>query len=91
MDKPISVGDLVVIVKPRICGCMEPLGHIHLVKKIIMSRESGVKCIYCGDVQPQTLLADFGEVGTQLYRLKRIPPLNELEGLKSEEKLWEPA
>lgn len=91
MDNPIQAGDLVVIVKPKTCGCQEPLGHIHYVKAIMMSASGGVRCIYCGNLEPQTVVADFGGIASEIYRLKRIPPLSELEGEKRDEKLTEPA
>lgn len=89
--KPIAVGDLVMVVKPtECCGVFSPKAHIFVVARI---KPSYWRCVHCGR-------SGFGESmawlddNTQcfaVFRLKRIPPISELEGVQSEEKLKEPA
>lgn len=98
MDKPISVGDLVVVVKPKpCCGKGKPaLGFVFRVLEIRKSK--GLHCSGCGKQDAeQSLIAVSGEkhgknqMVYEIYRLKRIPPLDELEGEKTQENLRVPA
>jgi hypothetical protein len=90
MDKPISVGDLVVIVRLREC-CPENsmIGLIYRVKSL---RNDAYRCHYCGLPHDRrfTVAWGEGEVGANVERLKRIPPLSELESEKQKEDLREP-
>ena len=91
MDKPISVGDLVVIVD-ECCPNESSLGEIHRVLQI-GTFHSG--CDYCGDSSHGVLAhltggEDDNDHWVPLPWIKRIPPLEELEGAKTEEKLREP-
>ncbi len=91
MDKPIAVGDLVQVVKQRRC-CVERTkwGDIYQVSAI----SSGVfQCIYCGKISDVLIDVAYDDAGDccEIDRLKRIPPLDELEGQSTEEKLKEPA
>ena len=90
-DKPIAVGDLVVIVKTGPCGCTQSLGHIHTVS----DNKSGptTRCIYCSAQRLSSIDAVMlcGDFSVSASRLKRIPPLDELEGVKSQEQTKEPA
>ena len=89
MRKEIQVGDLVVVVKPTYCcGYARSLGMTFVVNKIM---EGPSRCGNCGAID-ETLDAlkpdgDWAELG----RLKRIPPLKELEGQRTEEERREPA
>ena len=87
MGEPIKVGDLVVVAKacPH-CGSHEDLGKVFRVHTIC-TLEGGWNC--CGyEGRPQTgALVDKDEGGYVLQILKRIPPLSELEGQRTEEKL----
>ena len=87
MAEPIKVGDLVMIVKPTPCGCTASLGRIYRVQSIGLSRDP-LECSICQAVLPQDTLA-FGSKGrgSQPWRLKRIPPLDELEGEKRDEEI----
>jgi hypothetical protein len=91
MDKPISVGDLVQIIRERICCQHETAwGHVFVVSKI--TKELCL-CSYCGkDIGLQVIAwtEDINE-GAELMRLKRIPPLSELEGERIEGNIREPA
>jgi hypothetical protein len=87
MDKPISVGDLVQVVFPRECGHAQKLGSVFVVGKILPTRTA---CPTCSHEEMKQDCAETHTGGcTPLYRLKRIPPLEELEG--REENLKEPA
>lgn len=84
MDKPISIGDLVVVVKPvTCCGSAKRLGWIFRVDHM----QGGPN--YCGQCK-----ANWGESldvwarGSSwcvpVANVKRIPPIGELEGEKRE-------
>ena len=96
-DKPIQVGDLAMIVRPTRCSChQQALGRIIKVVAI----EGGVsqlwRCSVCGmsykklPGEGQYAIDEDGK-HRGLYRLKRIPPLSELEGQRTKEDMKEPA
>ena len=94
--RPIAVGDLVMVVKPPLCPKNQDsaIGHIFCVDEIALSAPDRVcpSCFVRHSFLDNTLLArPAGEAGFALSRLKRIPPLDELEGQRTEEKLKEPA
>lgn len=90
MDKPISVGDLVQVIKPRpCCGLPDTLGRILTVTRVA---KKFLRCTSCGERRPNVnafLLSD--NLSYEALRLKRIPPLSELESEKNDSKLAEPA
>lgn len=93
MDKPISVGDLVVVVRGHVCKCVgfKNLGRIFQVSS--MKQAEKTRCLGCKELTGAATLC-FGDgngKGYQSYRLKRIPPLGELESEKNDSKLAEPA
>lgn len=93
-DRPIAVGDLVQVVRPSgcpSCGC-RALGRTFLVCAIT-TYSGGSYCNHCGrnlsdDVY--TAAEDDSRRSYGLFRLKRIPPLSELEGERTEETLKQP-
>lgn len=98
MDKPISVGDLVVVVRyaKKFCGCggkSNTIGRIFRVHDIRMSENR--RCVDCNARKPDAIVAypenDPNNLIYTLDRLKRIPPLGELESEKNDSKLTEPA
>jgi hypothetical protein len=92
-DKPISVGDLVAVIKPRRCGCDDSVGQIFQVEWIGVDGRPG-KCMACGSntFQPASITAKRVDGGyVELHRLRRIPPLSELEGERTQEEMKEPA
>jgi hypothetical protein len=99
MSEPIKAGDLVVIYRPTTHGCNGGIGAFFKVAQIRPRRSDLIKCSWCGwhgdrrAVGDGNLVADGmpGARGIGTYRLKRIPPLSELEGEKHEEDLREPA
>ena len=92
MDRPIAVGDLVVVVKAtHCCGSLKNVGRVF---RVLEFRSYDGKCAACGIAGDRSMLA-FARPkpsnGYSLFRLKRIPPLGELEGERTEENLREPA
>jgi len=84
----IEVGDLVVVVKPTECGCDHSVGLVYRVARVDLSVPGGVACMHCGTPWSRRLLAFHdGGAGAEPYRLKRIPPLSELESEKNKEEL----
>lgn len=88
--KPIAVGDLVQVVRWSCCGV--ELGKVFVVASM-SSHDDGWFCRSCRGPHPSGTFALDGQnrVGAVLPWLKRIPPLDELEGVKTEETLKETA
>lgn len=91
MNKPIQVGDLVQVVRPGVCSD-QGMGNVFRVLKI---DRTAYDCICCGREHGPTKFAwqtmKGAGFGYSLARLKRIPPLDELEGKRTEENLKVPA
>lgn len=89
-QQPIAVGDLVVVARASACcGSTAWMGHTFKVTRIGRSPTSCHKCD--GRVGAPAALGSPTGKWAGLDRLKRIPPLEELEGQRTEEKLHEPA
>lgn len=91
-ERPIAVGDLVQVVRPRPC-CPEKsrLGGTFTVTAI---RDGAwLECAFCHKVADADTaeLSAFPGRWIERFRLKRIPPLDELEGQRIQEDLREPA
>ena len=89
MDKPIAVGDLVVVVKgcPH---CSYRLGLTFVVAKMEPSRPAGFMCGGCNadDIHGPCMAVFYSAYrAIPIPWLKRIPPLDELESAKTEEAL----
>ena len=78
--KPIAVGDLVQIVRQRKCCPEETRWGFTFIVESIQHSESW-RCSHCGmTMQADTVAWGGGpKSGAALSRLKRIPPLEELE------------
>jgi len=78
MNKPISVGDLVVVVKPKPCCGQGALGMVFRVTAILTTP---TRCLFCKTRNPLLLVAKGEADGlfVRFSRLKRIPPLVDLE------------
>ena len=77
----IKAGDLVVLVKPtHCCGYDKNLGLIFRVHSLVR----GTKCA-CGDFNNVDCATIDGWWRAELSRLKRIPPLSELDDVKRDE------
>ncbi len=81
----ISVGDLVQVVrKAGYCECW--LGRIFVVEALERSPDGQIICDTCGTTKPTELDAQKPGGGwNPVVMLQRIPPLSELEGVKTEE------
>ena len=92
MSEPIKVGDMVVVVRGMpCCGHSTPMqGHIFRVAQIRERTMTRFPCLYCA-AESDNPAALGGEKPVDLCRLKRIPPLSELEGERTQEDLREPA
>ena len=92
MSEPIKPGDLVVVIRgSECCGTAQTVGYIGRV--ISGARYPITRCPVCQTTHPSTnewLLLSNDMVYTT-RRLKRIPPLGELEGEKQKEDQREPA
>jgi hypothetical protein len=91
MDKPISVGDLVVVARPQpCCGSVINMGVFFRVTSLDAGQIGF--CGKCGAALSGAT-ADGKPDGwpSLLSRLKRIPPLEELEGERTQEDIREPA
>lgn len=89
MDKPISVGDLVVVVKP--CGHCGDAKDLGLIYRVAYIWESGAPTDCCRDRTKEVCAYPAEGLGHALPTLKRIPPLGELEGQPTQEDMKEPA
>ena len=87
----IKVGDLVQVVRGvPCCGGFNKLGVTFKVVRFLTL--SGRICGWCGVTTTRNNACGSGMVsGYDVARLKRIPPLEELEGERTEETLREPA
>ncbi len=93
-NEPISVGDMVIVLRENECPIHrhdgQYLGLIFRVQEI-----KTVKSATCGKCGYRYghggTLAYSTEFGFLTNRLKRIPPLDELEGEKQKEDIREPA
>ncbi len=87
MNGPLKVGDLVCVVKPTpCCGNIKYLGGVFTLVDLRPSPTGSILCNYCKRVRP--LAVDMAITDTKLCfdstRLKRIPPLAELESVERE-------
>ena len=89
MSRPIAVGDLVQVVRKTCCEGW--LGTTYTVKEL-RTVSGNYACIKCGETGTrETPWIVAYPMGHAIWNLKRIPPLSELEGERTEEKLREPA
>ncbi len=95
MSESIKVGDLVQVIKPKLCcGEVTPmLGRIFTVARTYT--KSHGRCSFCGAVRSRcgVLMASSTHTtpGFHVERLKLLPALAEFEGQCTEESIEEPA
>jgi hypothetical protein len=82
----IKVGDLVVIVKPNPCGCDKGVGTIFMVEAFDRSNRWN-SCAWCGKNCGTHDQACGEGHAASLYKLRRIPPLWELDETEHKEEL----
>jgi hypothetical protein len=88
VSEQIKVGDLVLVVRPRLC-----CGHdfkLGLIFTALSVQKIGGLCTFCGKDGDEEVVSG-GDFRILRNRLKRIPPLDEPEGEKRDENLKEPA
>jgi hypothetical protein len=87
MSEPIKPGDLVMVVRPSECGCRSSFGRTFRVSQV-WHDITDIPCPQCGVLVRETSFAfmDTDEAG-ELFRLKRIPPLSELDDVKNNEEI----
>jgi hypothetical protein len=88
MDKPISVGDLVVVVRACCADTSLYLGKMFIAGP--PSSEAKPRCRHCLTPTGNPIFTDEHWANFSSWRLKRIPPLSELEGQHSEDQLLFP-
>lgn len=76
MSDDIKPGDLAVVIKPTVC-CNNP-SAIGVILKVLSISHDDSWCVHCGRHR-QGLRAHSSFGGGDLSRLKKIPPLAELE------------
>lgn len=86
-DRPIKAGDLVMVVKPRYCGCPGKVGHVGIVKEIRMSH--GLHCEECGKRPGDVIVAVWFDRDSvcPVDRLIRIDPPVKGDSLPTREEL----
>lgn len=93
-ERPIQVGDLVVLVRYDHRCADVLLGKIYRVLRV-PSIHPGICCPKCGErdlATANSLIAGTSQHAALPQRwLKRIPPLSELEGQRTQEDMKEPA
>jgi len=86
MEKPISEGDLVRVFRSHCQGFEKEAGGVmFVVEKIRVLRNPW--CWHCQTRIPSEAAAESGEWSIPLQFLRRVPPLDELEGEKRTEEL----
>ena len=89
MSEPLQVGDLVMVVRATRCGCTPAIRKVFTIGAL--SREWAGRCVTCGAISypTGTLTAYWKEEDgwLEVDRLKRIPPLPELESEKRDEEI----
>lgn len=86
-DRPIAVGDLVQVVRWPCCDFH--VGAIRTVEGFVHFETA--HCAICGASGPSSNANLSGDGRAPVAWLKRIPPLSELEGMRTEETTKEPA
>ena len=86
VSERIEVGDLVIVVKAAPCGCENALGKIFKVDEI---RNWHGACTHCWKHHPEIACAKIqgDSKWVDCYRLKKIPPLTEPDGIEKREEL----
>jgi hypothetical protein len=84
MDRPISVGDLVQVVRWDCCAGI--LGEVFRVQ-IIRQSTPKARCTYCKAEQGSVLAVDSDKYMAPLAWVKRIPPLEELDEVRTEDEV----
>lgn len=85
MSERIEVGDLVVIVKSK--DCCGDSSHVGMCFTVSGFHHESI-CLQCGTVhQQQAAFWDGRWVATPVWRLRKIPPISELESTEHKEEV----
>lgn len=90
-ERPISVGDVVQVVKLPVCGCDLAMGWTFTVNGIFSGADGN--CSVCSAARgPDTVVAfSDPQLGcVEIWRVKRFPPFEELDGLETQEPIRQP-
>ena len=85
MIDQIATGDLVVVVEPS--PCCGNLSSIGLVFKVQGVNSEPSRCIFCGFVSSYRVAVKESGIVCKISRLKKIPPLSELETIEIKEEI----
>jgi hypothetical protein len=86
MSEEIKRGDLVVVVRGlRCCGYTKVLGRTFIVRYLIDGLPG--RCSQCGETTTEPGACGDDGLFNDIYQLKKIPPLNELEDQTEERKV----
>lgn len=95
MEKPISVGDLVQVVRNAPCGCLSRYLGVPFVVEIIGATALGHECSYCKGTIYQAGVTLYQSKGSVIRvtrdRIIRIDPPAIPESVQTEETLKETA
>jgi len=80
----IKAGDLVMVVKPRqCCGSSHAIGKVFLVVSVGIET---VNCSICGKEEKMVVARVSTGLMGDISRLKKIPPLSDLEDVETHNK-----
>lgn len=84
----IKAGDLVQVVKLPSCGCSQMMKQVFQVTEF--NNFSNPFCIHCGLLRErcEAAYSEVGKFSIEVYRLKRIFPLDETETVTEKETLY---
>lgn len=86
MSDPIKAGDWVVVVKPTMCcGNTTAIGWVFEVAEVALQK--GMFCTHCNHRGEWDAARNDRWDGFELSRLKRIPPLSELDDVNLQEEV----
>ncbi len=85
----IQVGDLVQVVRPTYCcGYDKNVGKVATVSRLPRPTQRCPSCRHIATASDSVVLSD--DLCYERSRLKRIPPLSELEGERTQEAIKQP-
>lgn len=83
MDKPIRVGDLVMIVKSQ--PCCNLAGSVGLIFTVLKIGKERTYCSACSKISFDIMVYGEDDIPCFLSRVKKIPPLSETDDVEIKE------